>query len=199
MPRAFQKIGSFLSSPRAVALASVLFVIFMVFGYPKMGTLLREHTPPGAEFDTAFAFSPADAVRKATMYDEHGRAAMVRLHWTYDLAFPAAYGFLLAAMWAVGLRWLAGKTRVPRYAFLAIPFAGPLFDVLENASVSVLLAALGPSRPGGGLDLLVSMASFVASPANALKWTFVSLALAGAVLLPIAGGAASILRRRAVA
>jgi hypothetical protein len=102
-------------------------------------------------------------------------------------------------MWAVGLRWFAGKARTPRYVFLAIPFAGPLFDILENASVSVLLAALGSSRLGGGLDMLVSLASFMASLSNALKWVFVSLALAGAVLLPIAGGVASILRKRAVA
>ena len=184
-------LGNALSKPLVLALALVLFTGFLIFGYPVMGSLMREHTPAGAEFDTVFAYSPAEAVRKAAMYDDAGRAAMIAMHWTYDLAFPAVYGFLLAALWAFGLRHLAGPerdaTRRPRYGFLAVPIAGSLFDLLENASVSVLLAASGSGNVPGASGLSAVLASCLASGTTVLKGVFVSAAFAGGIVLPAAG------------
>jgi hypothetical protein len=184
-----ESLGNIVSKPQVLVLALVLFVLFMVLGYPAMGALMIEHTPTGAAFDLAFAYSPAEALGKAAMYDKAGRAAMISLHWTYDLAFPAAYGFFLASMWAWGLRLLAGasRSRLPRYRLLLVPLAAPLFDLLENAAVAVLLAAVGTGASSGLPGRLAILASFVASGATVLKWVFVSAALGGGVLLSIAG------------
>jgi hypothetical protein len=184
-----ESLGKILSKPLVLALALVLFVMFMLLGYPVMGALMIEHTPPGAAFDLAFAYSPAEALRKAALYDEAGRAAMIALHWTYDLAFPVVYGLFLASMWAWGLRLLAGASRssLPRYRLLLVPLAAPLFDLLENAAVAVLLAAAGSGASSGVPGRVAILASFVASGATVLKWVFVSAALGGGVLLSIAG------------
>lgn len=190
-----RKLGNALSKPPVLALALTLLVAFYLFGYPVMGKLMLEHTPRGAEFDTAFAYSPAEALRRASLYDAAGRSAMIRLHWTYDLAFPLAYGFFLASAWAFGLRRIAGTAGTPRYFLLLVPFVAVLFDLLENASVSVMLAIVDSGPPGSASYAAVRIAAVAACGSTALKWAFVLVAFAGAMSLPVAGVAASVLRK----
>ncbi len=190
------KLGNALSKPSILALALMLLVAFYLFGYPAMGALMVKHTPRGAEFDTVFVYSPAEAVHKASLYDATGRSAMISLHWTYDLAFPVAYGFFLASAWAFGLRLVAGTTGKPRYFLLFVPLAAVLFDLLENASVSVLLAMVGSGPPGSTSHAAVRIAAVIACVSTALKWAFVLTAFAGAMILPAAGVAASVFRKR---
>jgi hypothetical protein len=182
-------LGNTLSKPLVLVLSLVLFVMFMLIGYPAMGALMLEHTPPGAAFDLAFAYSPAEALSKTALYDEAGRAAMISLHWTYDLAYPAVYGLFLASMWAWGLRMLAGtsRTQLPRYRMLLIPLAAPLFDLIENAAVAVLLATAGSVAGSGAPGRVAVVASFLASGATVLKWLAVSVALIGGLVLSVAG------------
>jgi hypothetical protein len=190
------KLGNTLSKPPVLALAVMVLVGFYLSAYPVMGALMQEHTPKGGEFDTSFAYSPAEAARKASLYDEAGSGAMIRLHWTYDLAFPVAYGLLLSSAWAFGLRLAAGATGKPRYSLLLVPFAAVLFDLFENASVSVLLAAEGAGAPGSVSLTAARMAAVAASCSTVLKWVFVLVAFAGAIVLPVAGLVAAFLRRR---
>lgn len=180
-----------LSRKAVVGLAAVLLLAFGAFGFPPMVALLDASTPEGGEFDTELFYTPAQAIEKASLFSPAGRAGSIRAHWTWDLAFPLAYGFFCTAAWALGLRLLAGTGRQPRYLFLLLPLAGSLFDVFENAAVSALLAA-DPAGP------VLRAAAMAASAGTALKWLLVVPAFSGAVVLPVAGlTAAFVLRRSA--
>ncbi len=189
------RLGTMLSRKAVVGLAAVLLVAFGAFGFPPMVALLDASTPEGGEFDTELFYTPAQAIEKASLFSPAGRAGSIRAHWSWDLAFPLAYGFFCAAAWAFGLRLLAGTGRQPRYLFLLVPLAGSFFDVFENAAVSVLLAA-DPAGPV--LRAAAVAAAIAASDGTALKWLFVVPAFSGAIVLPVAGlTAAFVLRRSA--
>lgn len=182
------RLGTMLSRKAVVGLAGVLLVAFGAFGFPPMVALLDASTPEGGEFDTELFYTPAQAVEKASLFSPAGRAGSIQAHWTWDLAFPLAYGFFCTAAWAFGLRLLAGTDRQPRYLFLLVPLAGSLFDVLENAAVSVLLAA----DPAGSV---LRIAAVAASAGTVLKWLFVVPAFTGAIVLPVTGLTAGLMHR----
>ncbi len=184
-----KQFGTILSKPAVLGISLLLVAAFFVFGYPAMGTLMLEHTPSGAEFDTALFYTPAEAVNKAALYDSVGRSAMIRLHWTYDLAFPLVYGFFCLSAWAFGLALLAGPAKPARFGFLVVPLAAALFDMMENTAVSFLLVS-GISGTG------LRVAAVMASAATLLKWMFVIPAFAGAVALPVMGAVARLVRSR---
>jgi hypothetical protein len=182
-----KSLGKFLSKPVVFGLSLLVVAAFFLFAYPAMGALMLEHTPAGAGFDTAFFYTPAEAVQKAALYDSAGRVAMIRLHWTYDLVFPLAYGFFCLSAWASGLVLLAGTAKPVRFGFLLVPLAAALFDILENTAISFLLVADAP-LPG------VHALALLASASTMLKWLFVLPAFAGAIGLPCAGLAALVAR-----
>lgn len=186
---AMNRLGTMLSRKAVVGLAGVLLVAFGAFGFPPMVALLDASTPEGGEFDTELFYTPAQAVEKAALFSQAGRAGSIQAHWTWDLAFPLAYGFFCVAAWAYGLRLLAGTGRPPRYLFLLVPLAGSLFDVFENAAVSVLLA----SAPAGPV---LRVAAAAASAGTVLKWLFVVPAFSGAIVLPVAGLTVALVRHR---
>jgi len=181
------RFGSTLSRPRALATCAALFAAFLAFGFPAMGAAFDASTPEGGAFDTVFFYSPAEAARKAASYGAEEAAAAIRVHWTYDLAFPLAYGLFCASAWAFGLRSLAVAGSPPRWGFVMVPIAAALFDLGENAAVSALLA----SRSGA-----VGPADVLASALTIAKWVSVVPAFAGALCLPVAGLLASAIRRR---
>jgi len=188
-------IGAVLSRKAVVGLAAVLLVAFGTFGFPPMTALLDASTPEGGSFDTVFFYSPAEALQKAASFSQAGREGSIRAHLSWDLAFPACYGFFCAAAWAFGLRVLAGNGRPPRYGLLWVPFAAVVFDLLENGAVAVLLA----STAAGGVGSFTRAATFAATAASlgtTLKWLFVAPAFAGALVLPVAGAVAGLLRTR---
>jgi hypothetical protein len=180
-------IGNALSRKSVAALSAAILAAFFVFAFPRMGAEMAAITPAGGEYDTALFYSPAQAALKASLYDGPQRAALASLHWTYDLAFPLSYGFFSLAMWALGLRLLAGSAR-PRYVLLLIPLAAPLFDILENASVTALLRVAS----SGAAFRIAAAASSVCTVA---KWLLVAVALLGALGLLAAGLIASAVRR----
>lgn len=175
-----RKLGAFLSRTSLVAASVMVFTLFAILGFPRLAATFESQTPLGGEFDTVYFYTPSEALVKASLYSHDQVAASIYAHWTLDLAFPLAYGFLATTCWAFGLRLLAGRERQPRFGLLWIPLCAVAFDLLENASVSILLA----STPGSKLALL---ASTMASLCTSLKWLFVLPAFAGVVLLPLIG------------
>lgn len=182
-----------LSRGYVLAISAALLALFMVTGYPALGSSLAAATPDGGAFDLSLFYTPAEAVRKASSYTEAEALASIRVHWTLDLAFPLAYGLFCASAWAFGLRRLARPASEPRYGFLLVPLASTAFDLAENVAVAALLAGArygAPADPG--------LAAVCASAATVLKWTFVAAAFAGAPCLVVAGAfAGRALRRRA--
>ncbi|PKL24054.1 MAG: hypothetical protein CVV47_12395 [Spirochaetae bacterium HGW-Spirochaetae-3] len=170
-------------------MSGLLFAVFLVFGFSAMGASFDASTPEGGDFDTVFFYTPAEAARKAASYTADEVSAAILAHWTYDLAFPSSYGFFCASAWAFGLRLLAGGARPARFGFVAVPIAGALFDLGENAAVSGLLAAAPNAACVGPLAVL-------ASGFTLAKWIFVVPAFGGALCLPAVGFIAAAARRR---
>ncbi|MDX9898117.1 MAG: hypothetical protein RBT62_04300 [Spirochaetia bacterium] len=173
-------LGAFLSRKTVIAAAITVFLLFALFGFPRLGAIMEEETPEGGAFDTVFFYTPAEAVNKAKLYDASQIKASIAVHWTLDLAFPLSYGFLACSCWAFGLRLFAGRDRKPRFGLLWLPLGAIVFDLVENAAVSILLA----STPG---SLVSRLASIAASLGTALKWLFVLPAITGIIVLPLAG------------
>jgi len=190
------KAVSVLSRTSVFLPAAALLLAFMLFVFPVMGALLDAHTPAGGDFDTVFFYTPAQALHKASLFAPEDVPAFVMIHWTYDLAFPLAYGFFAASAWAFGIRLLASRGRTvrsvrsvrePDLIKIALPLAAVAFDLCENAAVTVLLASL-TGRDSG--SIVVRAAATAASVFTLLKWLSVIPALTGAFLLPAAGLAA---------
>ena len=182
-----RNLVAILSRTSVLLSASALLLAFQLFAFPTMGAILDEHTPAGGEFDLAFFYTPEQAMRKASLFGEADGKAFVMAHWTYDLAFPLAYGLFAASAWAFGLRLLAASARPargPRLSLVAIPLAAAAFDLCENAAVSLLLASYTVSGPAG---FAARASAAAASAFTPLKWLAVVPALAGAILLPAAG------------
>jgi len=188
-------IGRVLSKPAVFGLSLLLLAVFILFAYPVMGALMLQHTPEGAAFDTVLFYTPEEAVHKASLYEPASQTAMIRLHWTYDLVFPLVYGFFSLSAWALGLSLLAGIGKTPRFRLLLIPMAAVVFDLVENASISIMLAAAGSGRVAAVPEWAAVLASFTASGATLGKWIFVVPAFAGAVILLVLGLVVSTLRR----
>lgn len=189
-------IGATLAKPAVFGLAVLVFAAFVALILPGKAADAAAYTPPGASFDTSFFYSPAQALERAAAYSAEGRAAYIHDRWTFDLAWPAAYGFFMLSSWAFGLRLSAGAKGVaPAYRALALPALGVAFDLAENTAVTALMLGTGIAAAGGSPGWLTAAAA-AASAATALKWVFVGTGLLGALVLPAVGAARLMLTSR---
>lgn len=186
-----KRLAVMLSRGYVLAISAALLALFMVTGYPALGSSLAAATPDGGAFDLSIFYSPAEAVRKASSYTEAEARASIRVHWTLDLVFPLAYGLFCASAWAFGLRRLARPASEPRYGFLLVPLASTAFDLAENVAVAALLVGARQSAPA-----TPGIAAVCASVATTLKWAFAGLAFVGAPCLLVAGAFAGRARGR---
>jgi len=161
------------SSPLFLAVTMVAFGLFAVFVLRPQAALMAAHTPPGAEFDTSFFYTPASALERAAAYTTEGRFVSIAAHWGFDLVFPMVYGLFIFAAWAFSLERLFQGSPLARRA-AAATFLGPAFDYAENICVTMLMANEPVNRLGWAI---------AASGATALKWLFVVSGAAGSALL----------------
>jgi hypothetical protein len=185
------RIFGFLARFWVFAASVAVLAVFMATILPAKAVDAALYTPAGASFDTSFFYTPAQAIERVGQYSPEGRAAYVYDRWTFDLAWPFAYGFFLLSGWAFGLSLLmprAGdKGMVGRSRWLLVPVLAVAFDFVENTAVTILMLAY---------PVVPLAAALVASVATVAKWVFVMAGMAGSVSLPLAGGIAVILRRR---
>ena len=80
-----KRLASLLSRGDVLAISAAILAVFMVSGYPALGSSLAAATPDGGAFDLSLIYSPAEAVRKASLYTEAEAVAAIRVHWTLDL------------------------------------------------------------------------------------------------------------------
>ncbi len=179
----------FLASPWLFAATVVLFGLFMALVLPGQSAKAAEGTPPGASFDTSFFYTPAQAFDRAAAHTPGARFAYIAARWSFDLAFPLAYGLFALSGWAFGLARLGPRLSArPRLALIAL--LGPAFDFAENIAATVIMASV-PARPLGW-----GIAASIATP---LKWLFVVVAIGGAIALPVAAGLRALITRRRTA
>lgn len=191
-----KSLGQALAKPAVFGLSVFIFAAFVALILPGKAADAASYTPPGASFDTSFFYSPAQAIERAAAYSAEGRAAYIYDRWTFDLAWPAAYGFFMLSSWAFGLRLFAGaRGKAPAYLALALPALGVAFDLAENAAVTALMIGTGMAGQGVQPGWLAAAAA-AASAATALKWVFVGTGLLGALVLPAIGAARLMLASR---
>jgi hypothetical protein len=164
------------ASPWLFGASAILLALFIALVLPGQSAGASRFTPEGASFDTSFFYTPEQAFAKAAAYSAEGRFEYIRARWSFDLAWPLVYGLFAFTGCAFGLRRLgAGPADRWRLSFLAL--LGPALDFVENIAATVIMASV-PAQPLGW--------GIAASAATPLKWLFVSVGMAGAVILPVA-------------
>ncbi len=165
------------SSGRVTLVALAVFLAFTALVLPRQAASADAATGGAGAPDTAFFYSAEDLYAFAEAYGPDGRAAYVRARFTFDVAWPAVYTFFLAT----ALSWLGRRAFAPVGPWgqvNLVPLLAALFDLLENASTSLVMARYPALTPG-----VATVAPFFSS----VKWLFVAGSFA---LLPIVAGLA---------
>ncbi|MBN2405487.1 MAG: hypothetical protein JXE06_07900 [Coriobacteriia bacterium] len=174
MNRLSQKLYS-LSSGWMVLAALGLFALFIVVVLPAQAEVSEQELSGLGSPDTSLFYSADDIYDWAEAYGVDGRDAYVRARWTFDLAWPVAYGLFLVT--AIG--W-TGKFVYPvgsRGRLLnLVPLVAVLLDYTENVLTSMVILAY-PRESIVAATLVPSV--------SAVKWAFVTgsfFALLGGLL-----------------
>jgi hypothetical protein len=159
-----------------VVVAVVIFMLFMVLVLPRQAASAEAAAGGVGSPDTSFLYSTDDLYRFADAYGEQGRKAYVRARFTFDVIFPLVYGFFLT----VTVSWVFARSFRPGVwrRLNVVPLLGVLFDLLENASTSLVM--LRYPQPTQVIDKLAPAFSLV-------KWVFVGGSF-GLLLVGIAAG-----------
>ena len=154
---------SSLSSGKVVFAALALFALFMVLVLPAQAEVSNRELAGVSSPDMSFVYSADDIFGWADAYGEDGREAYVRVRWSFDLAWPIAYGFFLvtAISW-VGRR--AYRTESRANLLNLVPIAAVLLDYSENVLTSIVMLRY-PNE--------AVIAATLASPVTVAKWVCV--------------------------
>ena len=149
-----------MSSGKVVFAAAALFVVFMVFVLPRQVEVSSRHLAGAGSPDMSFVYSAEQVYKWAEAYGASGRQAYVQARWTFDQAWPFAYGFFLAsAISWVGRR--AYRTDSRANLLNLAPVAAVLLDYAENIATSIVMLRYPSAAP---------IAANFASPATVSKW-----------------------------
>jgi len=148
----------------------------MLFVLPKMAGRLSEITGVNQSPDTSFIYSAADLYAMAEAYGPEGRAYYIYQRFTFDLFWPLVYLLFFLALITLLYRQLPSTSSLRIVNLL--PFAGVLFDLLENSGAAYVMYRYPEQVPF--LAALVPVFTF-------FKWLFIGLSslaiLAGVVIL----------------
>ncbi|HSW34986.1 MAG TPA: hypothetical protein VLH18_00080 [Candidatus Limnocylindrales bacterium] len=124
------------STPVTVT-AVIIFTLFILLVLPNMVGRLAEVAGVGVSPDTSFIYSAADLYAMTEAYGEVGRTYYIYQRFTLDLIWPLVYLFFFAALITFLYR------RLPQQSWWRLlnllPFAGVLFDLLENSAASMVM------------------------------------------------------------
>lgn len=120
----------------------LLLVIFLVFSgavLPGQAERAEQISGGAGSPDLSLIYTPGSLYRMAESYGEEGRREYIRSRFTFDLLFPLVYtGFLVTMISYVfkrgfiqGSRWQLANL---------VPVTGMVFDFLENALTSIVMA-----------------------------------------------------------
>ncbi len=163
-------------STPVIAGSIAVFMLFMLLVLPKMAGRLSEMTGVAQSPDTSFIYSTADLYAMAEAYGPEGRAYYIYQRFTFDLIWPLVYLLFFLALITLLYRHLP-STSSWRLVIL-LPFAGVLFDLLENSGAAYVMYIYPQTAPL--IAPLVPLFTF-------FKWLFIGLSsmaiLAGVVNL----------------
>jgi hypothetical protein len=163
MPKKISSMLYRLSSGPVTLTALILFLLFVSLVMPKQAAQAEMYSKDAGSPDTSFFYSADDLYRMADAYGAMGRAAYVRVRFTFDVIWPLVYLFFLGTT----LSWSLART-LPEGNHWRIlnlfPVLGWLFDLLENISASIVMLNYPTHTPV--LDTLTPIFT-------AVKWVFV--------------------------
>jgi hypothetical protein len=156
-----------------VLAASALFILFMVLVLPEQAAVSSRQSAGAGSPDMSFIYSADDIYGWADAYGAAGRAAYVRVRWSFDLAWPIVYGFFLvtAISW-VGRRAYRAESRANLLNL--VPVAAVLLDYTENVLTTMVMLRY-PNE--------ATVAATLASPVTVVKW----LCVGGGFIALLAG------------
>ncbi len=163
-----------------VVAAVLVFAFFMAVVLPQMSGQLAAVSGVNISPDTSFIYTARDLYAMAEAYGPDGRDYYIYSRFTFDLIWPAAYLFFLAAAITYLFRFLPEKS--PWRLVNLLPFAGALFDLFENSAASLVMFRY-PAETAV-IDHLAPLFTF-------LKWLFIGLSFAA-----LAAGLVSIIIRK---
>jgi hypothetical protein len=171
-----KRISNFIyskSSGWAVVVSLAVFAVFIVVVLPDQAQKAGMYSGEAGSPDTSFFYTPADLYRMAEAYGAEGRAAYVHARFTFDVVWPLAYLFFLAASISWILNLILPQESRGRLLNL-LPLAGAVFDYLENISAALVMGRYPSQTPV--VDMLAPLFT-------AAKWIFIN----GSFLLLLAG------------
>ena len=158
----------------------VLFILFTAFVLPGQASSAKVDTGIDRSPDMLFLYSADDLYHIAQAYGEQGRAAYIKVRFTFDLIWPLVYMAFLTTT----LSWIYHQAFKPD-SFLQlvnlVPVFGMLFDYLENIATSIVMARY-PTH--------TIIVDHLAPILTLLKWVFVG----GSFILLVIGLVVGILR-----
>ena len=140
-------------------------VMFVVVVVPLEEDRLLEAAGTTASPDTAVFYGPRLLEGIIETYAEEGRDHYVTSRLTFDLAFPVIYTAVLISMLSMLYRYESGPLGLSNLVPLGV-FA---FDLLENTTVSILMATY-PSLPEALL--------WISALFSGLKWVLLAFTVA---------------------
>ena len=164
----------------ALAVAAVVFILFMALVLPGMAGQLGEITGVSVSPDTSFYYSAEDLYQMAETYGEEGRAYYIYSRFTFDIVWPAVYLAFLVTSITFIFRNLPPAN--PYRLANLLPFLGAIFDLLENSAASLVMYRYPLPTP-----LIASLAPLF----TAFKWVFIFLSF-----IALAAGLLTLIRRR---
>jgi hypothetical protein len=152
-------------------LALIVFILFLLFVLPSMAGRLADLTGVTMSPDTSFIYSAGELYVMAEAYGETGRSYYIYQRFTFDLVWPAVYLFFYVAVITSLFRVLP-EGHLLRLVNL-LPFAGVLFDLLENSSAAFVMHRY---------PLFSPVAANLAPLFTAAKWVLVGASSVGVIV-----------------
>jgi len=168
-----------------VIVSTIVFIVFLSFVLPQVSEYSTKVIGEFQSPDTSLIYSSEDLYDMAESYGEAGRAAYIKLRWTFDLIWPLVYT-LFFVLWIVKLSYYVLSSRRIRYLFI-VPLIAMFFDFTENLGATIIMARY-PVTPGIIANLTPVM--------TFAKWITISMSFLIVLALLIANIMAKMKERR---
>ncbi len=158
-----------------LAFLTVLACFYAIYSTPWFLVQLKQYSPDASLPDLLWWYEPSQLHSMLGAWGVVGRDFYRTTLFPLDLVFPLVYG----SFFSLALFYLLKKIN-PRFVWFyllpVLPFAGVLFDLLENAAIFVLSVLYPDPSP----EL-----STVAATLTAAKWAVVALDFVALVSLAL--------------